>query len=151
MAWTALSYIVFQRDILTTNEFSALLNECPTPEDKVNSILTNVAQEVVSRVNAGRRKLSLPAVVNTGKSIPSGAIRHAYILARRDLTDTYPSLSEFNGDDRKNSVEEANNYLDDLANNNADSDEAGAASFVTSSSSAFTYGGKSLMDFATAP
>jgi hypothetical protein len=150
MAWTTLSFSGL-RDRLSSDELSRLLAECPTPEEKADSILTAVAQDVVSRVNAGRRKRGLPPLVNTGMSVPYGATRHAYVLTRRELTDSYPSLAEFNGDDRKISVEEANNYLTDLANNNADSDDTGAQSFVSVSTGSFRISGKDLMDFAEAP
>lgn len=150
MAWVSLSFANF-RDRLSTNELTALLDECATPETKANEILSSVANDVVSRVNAGRRKRGLPPVVNTVRYVPPGAVRHAYVLARRELTDSYPSLADFNGDDRKLSYDEANNYLDDLANNNADSDDTGAESFVSSTGSSFRYGGKSLMDFSECP
>ena len=150
MAWTTLSFSGL-RDRLSSDELSRLLAECPTPEEKADSILTAVAQDVVSRVNAGRRKRGLPPLVNTGMSVPYGATRHAYVLTRRELIDSYPSLAEFNGDDRKISVEDANNYLTDLANNNADSDDTGAQSFVSVSTGSFRISGKDLMDFAEAP
>lgn len=125
--------------------------ECPTPEEKADEILTAVAQEVVSRVNAGRRKRGLPPLVNTGLSIPYGASRHSYVLARRELTDSYPALAEFNGEDRKDSVQEANNYLEALSDNNADSDDTGASAFVVSSSGSFRISGSTLMDFSESP
>jgi uncharacterized protein YkwD len=150
MAWTTLTYAGL-RDRLSSDELSRLLAECPTPEEKAAEILTAVAQDVVSRVNAGRRKRGLPPLVNTGLSVPHGASRHSYVLARRELTDSYPALADFNGDDRKSSVEEANNYLDDLANNNADSDDTGAESFVVSSSGSFRISGSTLMNFSESP
>lgn len=150
MAWVTLAFSAF-RNRLTSNELTALLEENATPEDKANDILSAVAGDIVSRVNAGRRKRGLPALTNTGRNVPPGAVRHAYILARRELTDTYPSLSDFNGEDRRLSVEEANNYLDDLANNNADSDDSGAESFVSATGSSFRFGGKPLMDFSECP
>ena len=150
MAWLALTYSAL-RDRLSTDEFNRLLAECPTPDEKAEEVLTSIAQDITSRVNAGRRKRGLPPVVNTTIYVPPGARRHAYILARRELTDSYPSLAEFNGDDRKASVEEANNYLDDLANNNADGDDTGAESFVTTTSGSFRYGGAAIMNFSESP
>jgi len=150
MAWSTLTFAAL-KDRLSSDELGRLLAECPTPDEKATEILTSVAQDIVSRVNAGRRKRALPPVVNTGLSVPSGATRHAYVLARREFTDAYPALAEFNGDDRKASVEEANNYLTDLANNNADSDDTGATTFVTSSSGSFRISGNTLLDFSEAP
>jgi hypothetical protein len=150
MAWLALTYSAL-RDRLSTDELNRLLAECPTPEDKADEVLTSIAQDIASRVNAGRRKRGLPPVVNTGIYVPPGARRHAYILARRELTDSYPSLAEFNGEDRRQSVEESNSYLDDLANNNADADDTGATSFVNDSGGAFRYGGAAFMNFSESP
>jgi hypothetical protein len=150
MAWLPLTYAAL-RDRLSTDEFNRLLAECPTPEDKADEILESVAQDIASRVNAGRRKRGLPPVVNTGLNVPPGARRHAYIIARRELTDSYPSLAEFNGDDRKASVDEANSYLDDLANNNADGDDTGADSFVSVSGGSFRYSGADIMNFSESP
>jgi uncharacterized protein YkwD len=150
MAWTILTYSGL-KDRLSSEELSRLLAECPTPEEKAQEILTSVAQEVVSRVNAGRRKRGLPPLVNTGLYIPYGASRHSYVLARRELTDSYPALAEFNGEDRKDSVQEANNYLEALSDNNADSDDTGASAFVVSSSASFRISGSTLMDFSESP
>jgi len=150
MAWLALTYSAL-RDRLSTDELNRLLAECPTPEEKADEVLTAISQDISSRVNSGRRKRGLPPVVNTGLFVPPGARRHAYILARRELTDSYPSLAEFNGDDRKDSVTEANNYLDDLANNNADADDTGATSFVSVTGGSFRYGGAAIMNFSESP
>jgi hypothetical protein len=150
MAWIAITYSAL-RDRLSTDEFNRLLAECPTPEDKADEILSSVAQDIASRVNSGRRKRGLPPVVNTGRFVPPGARRHAYVLARQEMTDSYPSLAEFNGDDRRRAVEEANNYLDDLANNNADGDDTGAESFAATNGSSFRYGGSAIMNFAESP
>lgn len=150
MAWTLLT-IDGIKDRLASDEFEALLAESPTPETKLNDILEQIAQEIVSRVNAGRRKRGLVQVSNTGLYVPPGAHRHGYALARRLLSEAFPSLAEFNGEDRKISVESAENYLDDLSKNDADSDDAGSSAFANSSSSAFRYGGAALMDFSTAP
>ncbi len=139
------------RDRLASDEFEALLAESPAPEAKLEEILAQVAQEIVSRVNSGRRKRGLAPVANTGRSVPPGSQRHGYALARRLLSEAFPSLAEFNGDDRKIAVETAENYMDDLAKNDADSDDTGAASFAVSSASSFRYGGATLMDFSTAP
>jgi len=150
MAWLALTYSAL-RDRLSTEEFNRLLAECPTSEDKAHEILTSVAQDIASRVNSGRRKRGLPPVVNTGLYVPPGARRHAYNLCRQELTDSYPSLAEFNGEDRRRSVEEANSYFDDLANNNADSDDTGAESFAATTGSSFRYGGAAVMNFSESP
>jgi hypothetical protein len=150
MAWAELTFSGLQGR-LGSDEIAALLNESPAPEAKIAEVLGHVAQDIVSRVNTGRRKRGLPPVVNSGVYVPPGAQRHAYTLARRLLTDAFPSLAEFNGDDRRLSVEEAENYLDDLAKNDADSDDPGASSFAYSSSSSFRYGGSALMDFSTSP
>jgi hypothetical protein len=106
---------------------------------------------MVSRVNAGRRKRGLPPVSNTGRNVPPGSQRHGYALARRLLSEAFPSLAEFNGEDRKAAVEAAETFMDDLAKNDADSDDNGADAFASSSSSSFRYGGSSTMDFSTAP
>ena len=150
MAWTLLT-IEGIKDRLASDEFEALLAESATPEAKIEDILGQIAQEVVSRVNAGRRKRGLVQVINTGLYVPPGAHRHCYALARRLLSESFPSLAEFNGEDRKIAVESAENYLDDLAKNDADSDDSGSSAFAYSSSSSFRYGGSSVMDFSTAP
>lgn len=151
MAWAQLNYSDF-RDRLSSAELDALLAESPAPEDKVDEVLGQVAQDIVSRVNAGRRKRGLAPAVNSGRYVPAGSRRHAYTLARRILTDAFPSLAEYNGDDRRLSFEEAENYLDDLANNDADGDDAGALSFVSSNSGgAFRYSGNTLLDFTGNP
>lgn len=147
MAWTPLTSAGLQTR-LSQDEFNALLDECPTPDEKITSILTQVALEIVSRVNAGRRKRGLSPASNTGLNVPPGAQRHAYALARRLMTDCFPSLAAYNGDDRKLSIDEAETFLDDLANNNADSDDAGGDAFIAASSNGpFSYGGRALLDF----
>lgn len=150
MAWAELNFAGLQGR-LGSDEIAALLAESAAPEAKVTEILTHVGLDIASRVNTGRRKRGLPPVVNSGVYVPPGAQRHAYALARRLLSDSFPSLAEFNGDDRKSSIEEAENYLDDLAKNDADSDDPGASSFAYSSASSFRYGGSSIMDFSTSP
>jgi len=150
MAWLALTVDSF-RDRLGNDELDRLVEESPTPDAKLAEILAQVAAEFVARINAGRRKRGLGPLVNTGLNIPPGSQRHAYAIARRLLTDAFPSLSEFNGEDRKLSVEAAENFLDDLANNNADADDTGAASFATASGASFRYSGNALMDFAESP
>jgi hypothetical protein len=64
------------------------------------------------------------------------------------MTDCFPSLAAYNGDDRKLSIDEAETFLDDLANNNADSDDAGGDAFIAANSNGpFSYGGNKLLDF----
>jgi hypothetical protein len=150
MAWAELTFAGLQGR-LGSEEIASLLAESAAPEEKVSEILTHVALDIASRVNTGRRKRGLPPVVNSSVYVPPGAQRHAYALARRLLSDSFPSLAEFNGDDRKSSIEEAENYLDDLAKNDADSDDPGASSFAYSSASSFRYGGSAVMDFSTSP
>ena len=150
MAWIPLSVDSF-RDRLGNDELDRLVEESPTPDAKLAEILSQVAAEFVSRINSGRRKRGLGPLVNTGLNIPPGAQRHAYAIARRLLTAAFPSLAEFNGEDRKLAVESAENFLDDLANNNADADDTGAESYATASGSAFRYSGQSLMDFTGNP
>lgn len=151
MPWTLLTYDGL-RDRLGSTESEALLAESPTPESKVEDILTQIAADVVSRVNAGRRKRGLAPAVNTGRNVPPGSVRHAYTLAVRLLTDSFPSLAEYNGEDRRAAIDEAKDHLDDLANNNADSDDAGGDAFVaTAGGGSFRSGGKELMDFIGTP
>lgn len=150
MAWIPLSVDSF-RDRLGNDELDRLVEESPTPDAKLAEILSQVAAEFVSRINSGRRKRGLGPLVNTGLNIPPGAQRHAYAIARRLLTDAFPSLAEFNGEDRKLAVESAENFLDDLANNNADADDTGAQSYATASGASFRYSGQSLMDFTGNP
>lgn len=150
MAWIPLSVDSF-RDRLGNDELDRLVEESPTPDAKLAEILSQVAAEFVSRINSGRRKRGLGPLVNTGLNIPPGAQRHAYAIARRLLTDAFPSLAEFNGEDRKLAVESAENFLDDLANNNADADDTGAESYATASGASFRYSGQSLMDFTGNP
>ncbi len=150
MPWVAITTDGL-RDRLASDEFEALLAEAPAPEAKIEEILEQVAQEIVSRVNSGRRKRGLPAVINTGRNVPPGSQRHAYALARRLLSEAFPSLADFNGDDRKVAVEAAETFMDDLAKNDTDSDDTGAAAFAASSASSFRYGGNATMDFATSP
>lgn len=150
MAWIALTVDSF-RDRLGNDELDRLVEESPTPDAKLLEVLNQVAAEFVSRVNAGRRKRGLAPLVNTGLFIPPGAQRHAYAVARRLLTDAFPSLAEFNGEDRKLSVDAAESFLNDLANNNADADDTGAATYATAAGSAFRYSGQPLMDFTGNP
>jgi hypothetical protein len=150
MPWVAITSDGL-RDRLASDEFEALLAESPAPESKINEILGQVAQEIVSRVNSGRRKRGLPAVTNTVRFVPPGSQRHAYALARRLLSEAFPSLAEFNGEDRKIAVEAAETFMDDLAKNDADSDDIGANAFASTSGSSFRYGGNATMDFATSP
>lgn len=150
MAWIALTVDSF-RDRLGNDELDRLVEESPTPDAKLAEVLSQTAAEFVSRINSGRRKRGLGPLVNTGLFIPPGAQRHAYAIARRLLTDAFPSLAEYNGEDRKLAVEAAENFLDDLANNNADADDTGATAYETSTGAAFRYSGKALMDFTGNP
>jgi hypothetical protein len=150
MPWIQLTSDGLQ-DRLASDEFEALLAESPAPESKISEILEQVAQEIVARVNTGRRKRGLPSLINTSNHVPPGSQRHGYALARSLLSEAFPSLAEFNGDDRKAAVENAETYMEDLAKNEVDSDDTGAASFASSSGSAFRYGGKEIMDFAESP
>jgi len=150
MAWVQLTSDGL-RDRLASDEFEALLAESPAPEAKLTEILEQVAQEFVSRVNAGRRKRGLPPVTNTGRYVPPGSQRHGYALARRLLSEAFPSLAEFNGDDRKVAVEAAETFMDDLAKNDADSDDTGALAYATTTASPFRYGGSDVMDFCISP
>jgi hypothetical protein len=150
MAWVLLTSDGL-RDRLASDEFEALLAESPAPEAKLEEILEQVAQEFVSRVNAGRRKRGLAPVTSTGRYVPPGSQRHGYALARRLLSEAFPSLAEFNGEDRKVAVEAAETFMDDLAKNDADSDDTGAAAFIGSSNSSFRFGGSDTMDFSYSP
>jgi hypothetical protein len=150
MAWSQLTFIGF-RERLSSDELTSLLNDSATPEEKCEEFLEVVAKDFISRVNAGRRKRGLPPVTGTGRYVPSGAQRHAYVISRRELTSVFPSLAQYNGDDRKDDFEEANNYLDDLANNNADSDDEGADEYVTATGGSFRISGKDLLNFSECP
>ena len=126
----------------------ALTAEADDATAKIAEVLAQAAQEVVSRVNAGRRKRGLSPVSETGASVPPGAVRHAYSIARQLLTDAFPSLAAYNGDDRKAATDAADKYLDDLAKNDADADDAGAAEFEpVTPSSGIVFGGVTLQDF----
>lgn len=147
MSWVELSLSSLKRR-LSSQELEALTDESPDADQKIEELLTQVAQEVVSRVNSGRRKRALPSLQDTEKRVPPGSQRHAYTLVRRLLTDTFPSLAEFNGDDRRQAVDEAEAFLDDLANNNADSDDDGAIAFENPiGGSSFRYSGNKNYDY----
>ena len=147
MSWVELSLSSLKRR-LSSQELEALTDESPDADQKIEELLTQVAQEVVSRVNSGRRKRALPSLQDTEKRVPPGSQQHAYTLVRRLLTDTFPSLAEFNGDDRRQAVDEAEAFLDDLANNNADSDDDGAIAFENPIGGAsFRYSGNKNCDY----
>jgi len=150
MAWAQLTFLGL-RERLSSDELTSLLNDSATPEEKCEEVLDHVAKDVISRVNSGRRKRALPPVTGTGRYLPAGAQRHAYVIARRELTSVFPSLAQYNGEDRKDDFEEANNYLDDLANNNADSDDEGAADYVTATGASFRISGAALLNFSECP
>ena len=64
------------------------------------------------------------------------------------LTDSFPSLSDYNGEDRDRAYDKAEDHLRDLAENRADADDTGAEDFEPEDSgSSFRTGGKDLMDF----
>ncbi len=147
MAWTQLSLSSLKRR-LSSQELESLTDESPDAEKKIEELLTQVAQEVVSRVNSGRRKRALPSLQDTERQVPPGSQRHAYTLVRRLLTDTFPSLADYNGEDRRLAVDEAEGYLDDLANNNADSDDDGAIVFENPiGGSSFRYNGQKSYNY----
>mgnify|MGYP003143943161 CR=1 FL=1 len=147
MAWTQLTSATL-RERLGNAEIEALIDESPQPDAKLTELLEQVAQDVLSRVNSGRRKRGLPSLSGTGRYVPPGSTRHAYTLTRRLLTDTFPSLAEYNGEDRRLAVQDAEDYLDSLANNEADSDDSGAATWESpNAGSSFRTGGRSNYDF----
>lgn len=146
MAWVELTSAIF-RSRLSSVEFNTLTEESAAPETKLTEILGQVAADVVSRVNAGRRKRGLSPAVDTGLYVPPGSPRHAYTLARQLLTDAFPSLAQYNGEDRKAAVDAAEKYLEDIASNNVDSDDAGGDEYVAGTSSSFRSGGNDLLDF----
>lgn len=149
MAWIALTSDKLQTRV-GVEEYAALIAENGAEaEAKVSEILRQVAQDIVGRVNAGRRKRGLGPAVNTGLYIPPGSERHAYTICVRLMTSTFPSLATYNGEDRATDYQNAEDHLDDLANNNADSDDAGGNTFASTSSSSFRYGGETKMDFIT--
>ena len=147
MAWTRLSASVL-RDRLGNAEIEALTDESAAPDSKIEELLDQVAQDITSRVNTGRRKRGLAPVSGTGRDVPPGSVRHAYSLARRLLTDSFPSLADYNGDDRRLAVQEAEDHLEDLANNEADHDDVGASAYESvGAGSSFRYGGKDNYDY----
>jgi len=149
MAWTQLTADTLKERLVST-EIEALTDESPAPDAKIEVLLEQVAQEITSRVNAGRRKRGMVSIIDTGRYAPPGSLRHAYALTRRLLTDSFPSLAEYNGEDRRLAVDEAEGYLDDLANNNADADDLGAATFANpSGGSSFRYNGNKSYNFAS--
>lgn len=150
MAWIQLS-VSDQKDRLNEQELDKLLEESSDPNSKLLVILGHVATDIVGRVNAGRRKRGLVPVVNTGLYVPPGAQRHAYVLSRLLLTNAFPSLADYNAEDRRLAVEDANQYLTDLANNDADSDDSGAGAFVPSSSPPLRFGGVPMKNFVEVP
>lgn len=146
MAWVELTSAIL-RTRLSSEEFNTLTEESAAPETKLTEVLGQVAADIVSRVNAGRRKRGLSPAVSTGLFVPTGATRHAYTLARQLLTECFPSLAQYNGEDRKAAVEAAEKYLEDLAANNVDSDDAGGDEYVSGTSSSFRAGGNDILDF----
>lgn len=142
------------RDRLSTEEIDTLTAEAIDPDIKVRNVLMQISEDVVAHVNTGRRTRGLRPIAITTPTIPPGAVRHAYTLARRLLTDAFPSLAEYNGEDRKIACEVAEGYLTDLAKNNIDSDDTGADVVdppVTTTGASIRYGGSALMDFNTQP
>ena len=150
MAWVQLG-ISDQKQRLNEQELNKLLEENADPNAKLLTVLGHVATDIVGRVNAGRRKRGLPPVVNTGLYVPPGSQRHAYVLSRLLLTNSFPSLDEYNAEDRRQAVDDANQYLTDLANNDADSDDDGAMAFVPSSSAPVRFGGAPILNFIEVP
>jgi hypothetical protein len=148
MAWIALSADAF-RDRVNGDEYDGLLAESPTPDTKIATALSEVALEIVSRVNAGRRKRGLAPALATGLFVPAGAVRHAYTLVLRTITNSFPGLATYNGENRSAASDAAEKYLEDLGNNNADSDDAGAAVYASSTVYPVRYGGRDLLDFIT--
>lgn len=148
MAWVALNSDAF-RERFTDEEFQALTAESVDVDGKLTEILGQIALEIVSRVNVGRRKGALPPVKDTGLFIPPGSQRHAYTLALKLLTDCFPSLRTYNGEDRTTAVETAEKHLEDLAKNEADSDDEGAAEYASSTLSPIRYSGYDKLDFVT--
>lgn len=146
MAWTAISPNGL-RSRLVTDEIDKLLEECPDPDGKIAELLSQVALEFVSRINAGRRKRTLQPVTATGLFLPGGCHRHSYTIARQLLGDSFPSLAQFNGDDRKAAVEAADSYLEALAKNEADSDDDGAEAYIGTATDGPTFGGQTQVDF----
>jgi hypothetical protein len=128
-------------------EISRLTEEAPDQDAKIDAVLLQVAQDVAGRVNVGRRKRGLAPVSNTGSNVPPGSQRHAYSIARKLLTDAFPSLASYNGEDRKASADEAERHLSDLADNKADHDDAGASAYVGTTTASFSYGGSTKLDF----
>lgn len=147
MAWVELTAVNF-RSRLGNTELDTLTDESPDPDAKIAEVLEQVALDVVGRVNAGRRKRGLVALTGTGSFVPPGSVRHAYSIARRLLTDAFPSLADYNGEDRDVAYRQAEDHLDDLANNNADHDDSGAESYEPAGAgSSFRTGGKDILDF----
>ncbi len=146
MSWAALT-IDGLRSRMAGEELSRLTDEAPDQDAKIGSVLLQVAQDVAGRVNVGRRKRGLAPLSNTSNNVPPGSQRHAYSIARKLLTDAFPSLAGYNGDDRKAAVDEAEKHLSDLADNKADHDDDGATAFAVSGSASFVYGGSTLSDF----
>tara|TARA_R100000655_G_C2977878_1_gene191357 strand:- start:452 stop:904 length:453 start_codon:yes stop_codon:yes gene_type:complete len=147
MAWVELTAAAL-KDRLGAAELEALIDESPAPDAKIKVLLEQVAQDITSRVNTGRRKRALVPLEDTGSYIPPGSQRHAYTLARRLLTDNFPSLADYNGDDRRVAVQEAEDHLADLAENDADADDFGAAQYERFNSGfSFRYDGRPNMNF----
>lgn len=141
------------RDRLGTDEIDTLTAEAIDPDIKINNVLQQIADDVVAHVNAGRRIRGLRPVAITTPTVPPGSARHAYTLARRLLTDAFPSLAEYNGEDRKIACEVAEKYLEALAENKIDADDSGAdvVDPPATTTSSLRYGGSTLMDFNTQP
>ena len=147
MAWVQLT-VATLRDRLGNVEVETLIEESPAPDAKIETLLEQVAQEITSRINSGRRKRGMVSISGTRRYVPPGSQRHAYALTRRLLTDSFPALSEYNGEDRRLAVEEAEAHLDDLADNNADHDDLGASAWESEGAgSSVRTGGCSNYDF----
>jgi hypothetical protein len=147
MSWVEITAPTL-RDRLGSVELEALVAEAPAPDAKIEELLEQISQDITSRVNSGRRKRGMNSIGDTGRYVPPGSLRHAYTLTRRLLTDSFPSLAEYNGEDRRMDVEEAESHLDDLANNNADSDDPGASTWEPSGAgSSFRTGGETNQNF----
>lgn len=147
MAWVEITASVLH-DRLGNVEIETLIAESPAPDAKVEELLEQISQEITSRVNTGRRKRGMAPIGDTNRYVPPGSLRHAYTLTRRLLTDSFPSLSEYNGEDRRLAVEEAEEHLNDLANNEADADDPGASIWEPETAgSSFRTGGSENYDF----
>lgn len=117
------------------------------PPSRLPALLRAECANVVSRVNAYRRKAGLPFVSPPDLTIPPGAEPAVFALVRLRLANSIPAIDGLFGENRRAEADMANNYLRDIASGDVDHDEFGAAEFTEGTSrKAMAYGSRRKID-----